>query len=510
MQRIKIFVSLFFLLLTLTFYGYQWITPTVSGQSGSGVLFAPNGVKASDGHYADKTGVMWEVVRGANLYRIFRNTTNNQATATDVGTTQANYFFDMTAAAGQTYFYWVKAENGAATSIFSAADTGLRANGSNNPDPFFPPLNPPGAPAANEVTAAKATLGKALFWDEQMSSTQTVACGTCHRPATGGSDPRTIVGNIRSRNPGFDNVFNTNDDVFGSPGVPLNNQNGSYSLSNSFGLAEQVTGRKSPSYINAGYSVEGLFWDGRALDAFRDPITNAVLLPSFATLESQVLGPPLSSSEMAHGGRNWTQVAAQIAAAKPLALATNVPPSLAAWINGRTYPQLFEEAFGTAEVTPARIAMAIATHERTLFSDQTPLDKWSANIQPLTAQEERGRSIFRSSCTICHAGPVLSNQQFHNIGVRPVNEDLGRGAISGNSDDNGRFKTPNLRNVELHAPYMHNGRFATLEEVVEFYDRGGDFDAPNLRHQSARAFDAAKSRSRRFYEASFDRYASRQ
>ncbi|MET0753181.1 MAG: cytochrome c peroxidase [Pyrinomonadaceae bacterium] len=467
----------------VTFYGYQSVTPTVSGRTAAvgDALFAPNGVKASDGNYADKIGVMWETVRGANLYRIFRNTTNNSASATDVGTTQANYFFDANVPnTNQNYFYWVRAENGAATSILSASDTGLRAVGTDNPDIFFPPLLPTPAPTGNGITASKAALGKALFWDEQMSSTQTVACGTCHRPATGGSDPRTIVGNVRSTNPGFDNTFNTADDVFGSPGVPMNNADGSYSFSNSFGLSEQVTPRKAPSYINAGYPTEGLFWDGRASDTFRDPITNAVLLDGFAALESQVIGPPLSSGEMAHGNRNWTQVAAQIVAAKPLALATKVPQSLSNWINGRTYPQLFEEAFGTADVTPARIAMAIATHERTLFSDQTPLDKWSAEIQPLTTQEQRGMNVFRSSCSICHTGSLLTNQRFHNIGVRPANEDSGRGAISGISDDNGRFKVPNLRNVELHAPYMHNGRFATLEQVVDFYDRGGDFNAPNL------------------------------
>lgn len=479
MRRVKLLVLLTFFLLTLSFLGHRMITPSVAGQGGGVTLPAPTGVTASDGNYADKVGILWAAVRGANNYRVFRSTSNNPASALDVGTTPANYFFDPTAVVNQTYFYWIKAENGSATSIFSYSDQGTRANGT-EPNTFLPTLNPPPAPTANEVTAAKAILGKALFWDEQMSSTQTVACGTCHRPAKGGSDPRTIVGNTRSRNPGFDNVFNTVDDVFGSPGVPMNNQNGSYSLSPSYGLGEQVTGRKAPSYINAGYSVEGLFWDGRALDEFRDPITNAVVLPSFATLESQAVGPPVSAAEMAHGGRNWNQVAAQIAAAKPLALASNIPQSLAAWINGRTYPQLFEEAFGTPEVTPARIAMAIATHERTLFSDQTPLDKWSVNIEPLSPQEERGRQLFRSSCTICHAGPVLSNQRFHNIGVRPANEDLGRAIVTGNSEDNARFKTPNLRNVELHAPYMHNGRFATLEEVVDFYDRGGDFDAPNL------------------------------
>jgi cytochrome c peroxidase len=99
--------------------------------------------------------------------------------------------------------------------------------------------------------------------------------------------------------------------------------------------------------------------------------------------------------------------------ARPLALATNVPASLSTWINGRTYPQLFEEAFGTPEVTPSRIAMAIATHERTLFTDQTPLDKWASQIEPLTAQEDRGREVYtRRSATNCHGGALLTDNIF--------------------------------------------------------------------------------------------------
>lgn len=477
MQRLKYSVVLFFLLFAAAFYGTRQLTPAVSGQ---GSLSAPTGVTASDGNYANKVGVMWETIRGATLYRVFRSTTNNSATATDVGTTAANYFFDTTAAAGQNYFYWVKAENGANASAFSNSDQGLRANGTIFAGPF-PPLNPPNAPAGNAITAAKAYLGKALFWDEQLSSTKTVSCGTCHRPAEGGSDPRTVINDSRSRNAGADNTFNTADDVFGSPGVPANNQDGTYSLSNFFGFSEQVTGRKSPSYLNAGYSPNGLFWDGRATDIFRDPLTNQIILSGGAALESQVLGPPLSAAEMAHAGRDWTQVAARVAGSKPLALATNIPSGLSTWIGGRTYPQLFEEAFGTTEVTPSRIAMAIATHERTLFSDQTPLDKWAAQIEPLTAQEEAGRALFVNlQCNTCHDGSLLTDHIFHNIGVRPVTEDVGRGSVTGNPEDNGRFKTPTLRNVELHAPYMHNGRFATLEEVVEFYNRGGDHDAPNI------------------------------
>ena len=481
MPRLKRFVTLFFILIAVILCAQQWLTTSSASRNlaGGATLSAPNGVSASDGDYIDKVSVMWNAVRGATRYRIFRSVGSDPSSAAEVGTTVANYFFDATAQPNQNYFYWVRAESSGANSSLSNSEQGLRAVGSFNNE-IFSPLSPPPAPAGNPVTAAKAILGKALFWDEQLSSTLTVSCGTCHRPGEGGSDPRTIVNNTRSRNPGFDNVFNTADDVFGSPGVPLNNLDGTYSPSNNFGFNEQVTQRKAPSYLNAGLAFNGSFWDGRASNIFRDPLTNSVLLAEWAAYESQVLGPPVSDAEMGHGGRNWTQVANQISAAKPLALATNIPPSLAEWINGRTYPELFEDAFGSPEVTPARIAMAIATHERTLFSDRAPLDRYASAIETLTPQEDRGRGIYvQMNCSFCHGGPLLSDQNFHNVGVRPQAEDIGREIVTGSANDRARFKTPSLRNVELRGPYMHNGRFATLEEVVEFYNRGGDFNAPN-------------------------------
>ena len=481
MHRLKLFVSLFFILFAFTFFGQRWFTAaSAGGKSVAGAaLSAPTGISASDADYADKISVMWNTVRGATVYRIFRSAVNDSSSAVEVGTSVANYFFDRTTVTNQNYFYWVRAENSGSNSSLSISDQGIRAV-SGPQSQVFSPLNPPPTPNGNTVTAAKASLGKTLFWDEQLSSTMTVSCGTCHRPATGGSDPRTIVNSARSRNPGFDNLFNTPDDVFGSPGVPLNNLDGTYSSSNLFGLGEQVTNRKAPSYLNAGLTFNGSFWDGRASSTFRDPLTNAVLLTEWASLESQILGPPVSDVEMGHGNRNWTQIANQIAVAKPLALAGNIPVSLTEWIDGRTYPELFEEVFGTAEVTPARIAMAIATHERNLLTDRAPIDRYAAGIESLTAQEDRGRAIFvQVNCIFCHGGPLLSDQNFHNVGVRPQNEDLGRGGVTGNANDNGRFKTPNLRNLELRAPYMHNGRFSTIEEVVEFYNRGGDFNAPN-------------------------------
>ncbi|MFY9622587.1 MAG: cytochrome c peroxidase [Pyrinomonadaceae bacterium] len=449
---------------------------STSGQAIS--LSAPANVTATDNAYSMKVAVEWNAVRGATLYRIFRHTTNNSGTATALGTTPQSIFFDATGAANQAFFYWVRAENGSNTSSLSQSDQGSRT-GANIVGPIQP-LNPPLAPAGNAVTAAKAYLGKALFWDEQLSSTRTVACGTCHFATSGGSDARSIVSSTRARNPGADAIFNTADDVFASPGVISNNGDGTYNWSAAFGFGEQVTGRKSRSYVDAGYS-NTLFWDGRATATFTDPIGGGVLLQNGAALESQVLGPPVSAAEMAHVNRNWNEVAVRIAQSKPLALSPSVPTALNDWIDGRTYAQLFEEAFGTAEVTPARIAMAIATFERTVYSDRTRFDQAVQQTAPLSAAETRGQGVFNQSrCNVCHAGSLFSDNAFHNIGVRPQLEDTGRFQVTGNANNIGEFRTPSLRNVALRAPFMHNGRLASLEDVVDFYNRGGDFDAPNI------------------------------
>jgi cytochrome c peroxidase len=230
-----------------------------------------------------------------------------------------------------------------------------------------------------------------------------------------------------------------------------------------------------------------LFWDGRATGTFTDPIGGGVVLQNGAALESQVLGPPVSSAEMANANRTWNDVAVRVAQSTPLALSPSIPAALSNWIDGRSYPELFEEAFGSADVTPARIAMAIATFERTVYSDRTPFDQSVAQITPLGAAETRGRGLFNQvACNVCHAGNLFSDNAFHNIGVRPQLEDTGRFQVTGNTNNIGEFRTPSLRNVALRAPYFHNGRFATIEEVVEFYNRGGDFDAPNINHNLIR------------------------
>jgi cytochrome c peroxidase len=328
-------------------------------------------------------------------------------------------------------------------------------------------LPPPPTPAGNPTTPDKVLLGKVLFWDEQLSSNGAVACGTCHRPNAGGGDPRAAF----SRNPGYDQQFFTADDVHGSPGVPLLQANGLYSNHALFGFDVQVTGRTAPTMINAAFNKEQ-FWDGREGGTFKDPLTGSVVLPTNASLESQASKPPVGDAEMAHVGRTWADVANRIAASAPLALASDIPTPLDTWIGQQSYPDLFRKAYGDPAITPVRIIQAIAAYERTLISDQTPFD-----LNQLTPLQRQGMNIFfgKARCHLCHEGVLFRDDAFHNTGVRPSFEDLGRAKITGNPADNGAFKTPGLRNGGLRKAFFHNGGFTSLAEVIEFYDRGGDF-----------------------------------
>lgn len=340
-------------------------------------------------------------------------------------------------------------------------------------------LVPPPVPPGNPLTPSKVRLGKALFWDEQLSSPRTVACGTCHIPSAGGADPRTATSPL-ALHPGPDGQFGGADDVLGSPGVPRSGADGLYSPSVHFGLTEQTTGRRAPSALNAGYSST-LFWDGRAPGEFVDPETSTVVLATGGALESQSVGPPVSDVEMAHVGRNWTDILARLGSVSPLALTLDAPATLLDWIDGRAYAALFEEAFGSPGITAARVALAIATYERTQFTNQAPFDAFIGGDEAaLTPLESSGRDVFvAASCDRCHRLAIMSDHDFHYIGVRPPEEEPGRFTVTNDPADLGKMRTPSLRNLELRAPYMRNGRFATIEEVIDFYDRGGDFDAPN-------------------------------
>ena len=262
-------------------------------------------------------------------------------------------------------------------------------------------LPPVPFPPGNPQTTAKALLGKALFWDEQLSSTRTVACGTCHIPGGGTADPRTLSAGSLSMHPGLDASFGTPDDVGGSFGVPANDAGGQY-LPSAFGMSPQVTPRRTQGVIMAAYSPT-LFWDGRASGEFRDPVTNAVLLPALAALESQALGPFLNEIEMGHAGRTLTDLLDRVNGVAPLAMATNLPATLDGFVNGRSYPDLFQAAFGTRDVTPARIAMALATYQRELVPDQSPFD-----LGTMDGFARAGEQVFRlvGRCALCHVPPL--------------------------------------------------------------------------------------------------------
>jgi len=341
----------------------------------------------------------------------------------------------------------------------------------------FPPVP---VPPGNTITAEKVQLGKALFYEEQLSSTGTMACATCHVLERGGSDPRSSAPD--SIHPGRDGMFRTRDDIHGSRGVVGNERDGHYRATQYFSLGEQVTTRKAPSVINAAYA-RSLFWDGRASETFRDPLTNGVLLPDRGALESQSVAPPMSDVEMAHFGQSWSDVVGRLRNAKPLALAASVPASLAAFLGNRSYPELFRLAFGTSDITPARFAMAVATYERTLISNGSRVDDFlRGNQNALTPQERRGHDLFtsrRTDCVACHGGPLQTDDRFHYTGVTAQGDDLGRFNVTHDPRDRGAMRTPSVRNVGLRAPYFHDGSARTLRDVVDFYDRGGDFGAPN-------------------------------
>ncbi|MFN0058228.1 MAG: cytochrome c peroxidase [Planctomycetota bacterium] len=337
------------------------------------------------------------------------------------------------------------------------------------------PLGPPPVPPENPLTAEKALLGKFLFWDEQLSADDTVACGSCHAMTAGGADARAF--SPLSRHPGADLLFGTGDDALGSIGIVRHDCGGATIDDGVFHPDRQVTRRNASSVIASAYDPE-VFWNGAAGEVFINPITGQTLIPAGGALENQALTPILSAAEMSCVGRTWSDVEQKLATVTPLALGSDLPVDLAAArAAGLDYPDMFALAFGDSEITPARIAFAIASYERTLVPDQTPFDLFlGGQSDALSDEQVVGMLFFIDLCAGCHGGATLNDGDYHNIGVRPSFDDVGRMEVTLQFDDRGKFKTPSLRNVGLTAPYFHNGGKSTLMEVVEFYDIGGEFD----------------------------------
>ncbi len=209
------------------------------------------------------------------------------------------------------------------------------------------------------------------------------------------------------------------------------------------GVDGQVGGRNSPTVINTAYQ-KFQFWDGRA-----------------GSLEEQALGPIQNPIEM-----NLT-----------------LDEAVKRLSESDDYRRRFREAFGT-EVTAEGIGKAIAAFERTIVSGNAPYDRFKAReTAALSEAAQRGMKLFfgKANCSACHVGPNFTDNGFHNLGVGidDPNPDLGRQVVTGQLGDRGSFKTPTLREIARTAPYMHDGRFATLREVVAYYNQGGT-DNPQL------------------------------
>ncbi len=195
--------------------------------------------------------------------------------------------------------------------------------------------------------------------------------------------------------------------------------------------------RNAPGLSNVAYNTS-YFWDGRA-----------------ATLEQQALLPIINPIELG----NTLAVVVQRLSADP------------------TYPALFKAAFGDTKIDSIRIGMALATFERTLLSGNSAYDSYvRGDASAISAAAIRGLKLFTSSvtnCSRCHSGFNFADSSFHSTGLEQSYMDSGRFLISKQSNDIGSFKTPSLRNVALTSPYEHDGRFTTLEEVIDHYNQGG-------------------------------------
>ena len=288
------------------------------------------------------------------------------------------------------------------------------------------PLPPPPSPVENPTTPEKVALGKMLFFDRRLSGDGTMTCATCHDPGSGFADALPI----------------------------------------SLSYPTTRNWRNSPGLVNVAWR-KTLFWDGRS-----------------SSLEDQALFPMMSPFEM---NRNLDYLEEVL---------KTVP----------AYVEAFRSVFG-GEITRQRVAMAIAAFERTILSRDTPLDRHlRGEPGALSARQRAGLELFlgKAGCATCHGGPILTDERFHNLGVpedpkakedprvfatarfvgkvsgfaeyRTLTEDPGRFLVTRSMEDWKAFSTPPLREVASTAPYMHNGALATLDDVIDFYDRGGGSD----------------------------------
>jgi len=207
-------------------------------------------------------------------------------------------------------------------------------------------------------------------------------------------------------------------------------------LPTAIGNGMGVLPRSTPSIVNTAFNNSQM-WDGR-----------------FHTLEEQAAGPIEAPGEM---NGHMDQILVKLKS-----------------ISG--YVQEFDKAYPGEGISKETVTKAIASFERTIISQASPFDEWThGNQAAISISAQRGFKLFvnKAKCVACHQGPNFTDDGFHNIGLKGSQDD-GRYARVPIKVSKGAFKTPTLRDVALTAPYMHNGTYRTLEEVVDHYDRGGD------------------------------------
>jgi cytochrome c peroxidase len=309
--------------------------------------------------------------------------------------------------------------------------------------------------------------------------------------------------------------------------------------SGAFGAERQVGFRHTPPTVGAVF-FRDQFWGGEGNHTFNglnvfgftgNNPAGSITKVENASLASQAVGPTGNAMEMSCIGRKLNgpnSLGAKLLARQPLqfqrvaaddgvlgALANPAGPGLLCGGAPCSYGGLIRQAFGDALADAGETQFsivwgeAIQAYEATLVPDQTPFDRFlGGELNALSFNQVRGllRFVGKGQCVNCHLGAMLSDATvsafetrgplnrdggdigFHNIGVRPTDDDFGRGdlgivggvpnSVSGSPFDLGAFKTPSLRNVKLTAPYFHNGGYPTLDAVLDFYSRGGDFDNP--------------------------------
>lgn len=265
-------------------------------------------------------------------------------------------------------------------------------------------------PEDNPLTEEGVRLGRKLFYDPILSSDNSISCASCHQQKHAFTD----------------------------------------ALATSTGVTGMTGKRSSMSLMNSGFYYRGLFWDGRE--------TN---------LESQALVPvedPIEMHEM------WPNVIKKLQ-------------------KDPDYPSDFRRAFGIeniSDISREHVTKALAQFQRTLVSSNSKFDRVKQNKDFFTEEEYEGFSMFFDSspvlpdaeCGHCHNEPLFTTNEYFNNGIQEVSSysdftDLGRGEFTGIKFDNGKFRVPTLRNIVFTAPYMHDGRFQTLEEVMDHYSSGG-------------------------------------